>query len=685
MSDHRSSFIDRTYTGPDDSRSTREGDGRGTIRRLSPSADVYQKRAINAREKTIRIVAPAGSGKTQTILNRVIDRVGEGVSSDRFLILTFDNSAVKSIVSKLREQPYESRLRLHSLRIRTLNALGYEILRNDFPQDYKPVISEPRRRSLFWEVKKALKERSADRFHSLPLSVKESAYLEFFSLLKNELFDPRDLQPQRFADFVLASRQAKPFFEVGGDLASIRRVIEAVGWMFKAYEKALERERLMDFDDQKLRACLALRKDPGVRRKLQGKYSEVIVDEFQDINRLDFALIKLLSERSNLVITGDDDQSIYGFRNCSSDFIINLEKHLGRKVTSYELKINYRNPANLVKHAARLISHNTGRISKGPISGSQGKAGIEVASFTSTGAEARFVASFVQKIKRTTPGIQYRDFAVLFRLNAQSLPLQIEFALNGIPYIVSTHDHLLHNRALEKLIGFLRLKLCLRSGRQPTPEDSVLTLNACFGELNTTAAERLRRLFQKQGNFYEALASKELSEIMPGVKADRLAGSVREAVDARSLTKTLLVVANRFHGMKGMAGNLDEAMDGQAMLGGILDYAAGFGEDTGRFVEVIETALKQAGETRAAEGDEGGVALLTYFKSKGLEWRSVILSGCNEGLIPHKRAPVDDERRLFYVAMTRASSNLLVSYVKRASNAAAAPSRFLSEAGLLEK
>ncbi len=685
MSAYRSSFIDRNYAGTDGLDGAMRCDRRGLIRRSTLKADSYQMKAINAREETIRVVATPGSGKTQTILNRVIGRVGEGISPNRFLILTFDNSAVKAIVSKLREQSDESLLSLHSLRIRTLNSLGYEILRNDFPQEYRPIIHDSRRRLLLREVKKALRERSADRFCALPVGVKDSVYLEFFSLLKNELFDPRDLQPQGFADFMLASQQAKPFFEIGGNPASIRSVIEAVGWMFKAYERALERDRLSDFDDQKLRAYLALRKDMRVRRKLQDRYSEVIVDEFQDINRLDFALIKLLAERSNLVVMGDDDQSIYGFRNCSSDFIINLEKHLGRKVTSYELKINYRNPANLVEHAARLINHNIRRIPKGPISGFQGKAGIEVLSSPSAGSEARLVVSVIQKIKQTTPGIQYRDFAVLFRVNAQSLPLQIEFAWNNIPYTVNEHDHILRNETLEKLIGFLRLKLCLQSGRRPASRDAVLTLKAYFKRLDAAAAEELHRLFRKKEDFYEAITTNELFNITQATKEDRLAESVREAVNTRSLTKTLSILANRFRGMKGMASGLDGTMDEQAPLGGILDYAAGFGTDTGRFVEVMETARSRAGKAKMAEGDERGVALLTYFKSKGLEWRSVILTGCNEGIIPHKRAPVDDERRLFYVAMTRASSNLLVSYVKQASNTAAAPSRFLSEAGLLEK
>ena len=657
-------------------------DGQRPPRKFAPEADPYQEKVINAREETIRILAPAGSGKTQTILNRVLKRVGEGVAPGRFLIVTFDNSAVRAIASKLRERLEGSRLSLCLFRIQTLNALGYEILRNNFPQDYKPIIPEPRRRQLLREVMEALKEKSMDRFCALPVKIKDRFYLEFFSLLKNELFDPRALEPQRFADFVLASQQAKIFFEAG--TASVRNIIEAVGWMFKAYERVLQRERLIDFDDQKLRAYLALRKNPEIRRNLQGKFSEIIVDEFQDINHLDFALIKLLAEKSNLVITGDDDQAIYGFRNCSSNFIIDLEKHLNRRVTSYELKINYRNPVNLVEHAAKLIGHNTRRIRKDPIADLPKRAEIKVVSSPSAGSEAKLVVSMIQKIRRTTPEIRYQDFAVLYRVNAQSLPLQIELTLNDIPYVVSERDHILRNEALEKLLGFLRLKLCLQSGKRPTPQDAILTLKAYFRGLDALTSERLRQLFDKSRDFYETMASNEIFKIAPKIKGSRLAQSVREAVNARSLIKTLSVLSNRFQGMKGMIGSLDEALEEQVPLAEIFDFAAGFEGETRRFVEVIETALERARETGAGKDEERGVALLTYFKSKGLQWRSVILTSCNEGIIPHKRASVEDERRLFYVAMTRASSNLLISYVQRACNTVVAPSRFLSEAGLFQ-
>jgi DNA helicase II / ATP-dependent DNA helicase PcrA len=645
--------------------------------------DLYQERAIKARERTIRIVAPAGSGKTQTILNRVLNRLSEGISPEHLIILTFDKSAVRSIRSKLWEWAENSRSNLRALRIQTLNAFGYEVLRSDFPHEYQPVITEPHRRLLFRDIKRSLNERSPNRFSALPFHLTDNFYLEFFSLLKNELFDPRDLQPQTFADFMLASPQAKPLFEAGGETASVRSVIEAVGWMFKAYERALQWEQLIDFDDQKLRAYFAL-KNPEVRKRLQKRYREVIVDEFQDINRLDFALINLLAEKSNLIITGDDDQSIYGFRNCSADFMIDLEKHLGRKVASYELKINYRNPANLIEHAAKLISHNVRRIPKGPISGSSRRARIEIVSTPSAGSEARLVASAIQEIKHTNPGTGYRDFAILFRINAQSLPLQIELALNDIPYQVHEPDHILRNEAIELLLALLRLKLCLLSGEEPEARDAVLTIKAYFGGLDTTTEERLERYFHRKRNFYEAVSSTEILKIAPRIKDSRLAESVREAVNAASLTRTLSTAAKRFKGMKEIGRRPEEAIEGSTPLCGILDYILDFRGDTKLFVDTVETAIERAGK-RHVVGNENGVALLTFFKAKGLEWRSVIITGSNEGIIPHKRSPIEDERRLFYVAMTRANSNLLISYVKRTSSGALAPSRFLAEAGLIKK
>jgi DNA helicase II / ATP-dependent DNA helicase PcrA len=161
----------------------------------------------------------------------------------------------------------------------------------------------------------------------------------------------------------------------------------------------------------------------------------------------------------------------------------------------------------------------------------------------------------------------------------------------------------------------------------------------------------------------------------------RLAEVMLDVVAAPSLFKTLDLLAKSFRGLRGMIGNLEEVVEGGVPLGEVYELAASFRGRVDAFVETVDGALRQAKEANAGH-EEGGVALATYFKAKGLQWHTVILTSCNQGLIPHKRAPIEEERKLFYVALTRASSNLIVSYLKTSCKSKVAPSCFLAEAGL---
>jgi DNA helicase-2/ATP-dependent DNA helicase PcrA len=648
-----------------------------------PQVDEYQRKVVEAEVHTMRVVAPAGSGKTQTMLNRVLLRIQQGMNPELVLLLTFDNSAATSLTSKLREQTERLGIELQSLQIKTLNAFGFGVLRNYLSEEYKGIIPQYRQIKLIREVIDALKERSLERYRLLPQNIKQRFYLEFFSLLKNELFDPRAPDAQRLSEFITSSPQLAPFFEPGLTQSKIRPIIEALIWLFMAYERAMQRERLMDFDDQKLRCYLALTESTDLRYRLQRKFAEIIVDEFQDINRLDFALVQVLAEQSALVVTGDDDQAIYGFRGCSPYYIINLQESIGREVTPFELSINYRNPANLVRCADQLIRHNVNRIPKRPIAARSDQADIKVVGTVSAGLEARFIVSFIRKVRRANNNLPFNDIAVLYRTNAQSLPLQVEFILNDIPYYVREQDNILTNDVLERLLGFLRLKLSILKGREPAVKDAMLTLHAYFRYIDGATHNQIESLLVRNSDFFTLLASDALRQIAPWITASNAFQSVREAIDASSLVDTLGVIAKRFKGVRGMVGDLEDALEDRLPLGEVYELAANFGGDTQEFVDTIERALNRARQSDAGKEREHGLALLTYFKSKGLQWHTVILTTCNEGLIPHKRAPIEDERRLFYVAMTRASSNLLISYVKSSVQQSVSPSRFITEAGLL--
>ena len=674
------SLVQRIRSAPVDTRSA--------LSALELRADQFQHRVIEAQERTIRLVAPAGSGKTQTMINRVVAQVRQGVKPSRILLLTFDNSAASSLRSKLKEQEEEIAKQIgHSgdigaTQISTLNAFGYGLLRQDIKEEYRSIVKSTQRRWFFREAKEGLRSIHPDRHGMLPPNVQESYYLELVSLLKNNIFDPRHPKASLIANFLINDRSAEVLFPEPEDIERVSRTIEAVIWLHQAYDRVLQANQVIDFDDQKLRPYVYLAEAPELLSVVQGRFSEVIVDEFQDINLLDFELVKSIAERATLVVTGDDDQAIYGFRGCSPEYIIDLEKHLGRPVTSYQLRVNYRSPANIVQHADHLIRHNTWRVVKDPIANQPATATITLLPSLSAGLEAKAIVEFVRSVRRQNARLGFQDLAVLYRTNAQSLPIQVEFILNQIPYFVRDEDNILNDEALDRLIAVLRCKMTLTMHQRPTTDDQVAMVRSYFRYMNRDEQDAIHRFFARSAAGFAALDSAEFGEVLPKAQNSNIQTAIAELGRAKGLREELDVLRRKFRGFQAMVGSLEDAVDQKVPLAEISEVAASFRDDTAVFVETLESALTRAKESGAGR-DESGVALSTYFKAKGLQWHSVILATCNDGLIPHRKAPVEDERRLFYVAMTRATSNLLVSYVENAVNTKVIPSRFLREAKLL--
>lgn len=648
-------------------------------------SDEFQQKVVDSSESTIRMLAPAGSGKTQTIINRALSRVRDGIRPSRILILTFDNSAATALRDKLGEQLARLDIggdtNLADLRISTLNAYGYRLLRDSFPEDYKQLVDASRSNRFARDGLSGLRNLSAERHRLLPANLRSNVYLDLFGLLKNELFDPRGFDSSQIANFVLASTQAQPFFGDASTPAEVKSVVQALVWLFQTYDVKLQEFSLMDFDDQKLRAYARLETEPMVAESVRASLDEVVVDEFQDINRLDFELIKLISQDASLTVTGDDDQAIYGFRGCSPDFIIDLDKYLDRSVVSYELQINYRCPPNIVSRADQLIRHNSKRVEKSPISARTDPALIKVVATQSAGVEAQGTVEFIRKVMERQPALDHSDFAVLYRTNAQSLPLQVEFILNDIPYSVRKQDNIVSNQALVRLLALLRVKVAATETREATIDDQVLAISSYFRYMSAPQVESITKVLREVGDFKGALGSAEIVEAVPKTKGN-MAGAFDALLAASSLGKTLEIIGDRFRGVRGMIGSLEEAIEQSVPLGEVYELARHFGGNVPEFVSMMESALDRARTSNAGE-DEAGVSLLTYFKSKGRQWHTVILTTCNEGLIPHHRSNIEDERRLFYVAMTRASANLMISYVGTSLGKKVAPSRFLNEAGVL--
>lgn len=655
---------------------------------FQPTADVYQQRVIDERSRTVRLLAPAGSGKTQTMINRILTRVREGVAPDRILLLTFDRSAAGSLEGALTanvraiERDHGQSLGLNGLTISTLNAFGYRLLREFAPGETLNIADARLQHRLLRQSREELRVKSYERYSLLPEVLQRRYYLDFFSFLKNQLHDPRRPDAQAVADIILNARQASAFFEDEPDEQEATAIIQAVIWLYMRYEQLFGQHDVMDYDDQKLRAFMVLMAVPEALRRLQGRYTEIVVDEFQDINKLDFELIKAVAEKSDLVITGDDDQAIYGFRGCSPDYIIDLQQHLGRAVTSHELSVNYRCPPNLVQHADQLIRHNQRRVMKHPIAYQTEPSAIHLAPTLSASLEAKSVTEFIQQSLYRNPDLTHETIAVLYRTNAQSLPIQIEFILDDVPYQVRDEDNILGNDSLKKLLAVLRTKVARQAGEPIAADDQALVIHAYFRFVDTQILHAIRRRATAGFDYLSPYGLEEIYSLIPKARGSQFADALEEALRARSLDDALDVLRRRFKGLRGMVGSLEDAMEQRMPLVELLDVAKDFRGDTAAFVQTLDRALAHAQETNAGR-QEHGVSLLTYFKSKGRQWHTVILTSCNQGLIPHRKAPVEDERRLFYVALTRASSNLLISYVEHACDNKVQPSQFLYEAGLL--
>jgi len=494
------------------------------------AVDEHQRRVVECRARTIRMVAPAGSGKTQTIVERALGRIEEGAPASRILVLTFDRAARASLVERLASRSRERGIDATGCTISTLNAFGAALLRRHAPGEARGVVDEVEGDRLLTRACHALGAPAE-------LAARGPVVRELFALLKNALHDPRTGNERAFARFLARDTVAAERLDVlRADVPGVDPGLVAA--LFAATEREMRAARVLDFDDQKLRA-LALLDRADLRASIEARWVEVVVDEFQDINRLDFELVRRLAARADLLVTGDDDQAIYGFRGCSSEFIVGLERMLGRPVESHELAINYRNPPNLLSHAVRLVCHNRGRIPKSPVAARTDPARVTVAATGGTDAEAVGLAHRARKA--VNGGRRPAEIAVLCRTNAHCAALADRFHAAGVPCRVRA-----------------------------------------------------------------------------------------------------------------------ETGDGPRKP------ARGRGE----------------GDAGGGDGPADAVTIATYFRAKGLQWPVVYLPGCNEGVVPHPRADVESERRLFYVALTRASQELVASWVAVPRDEAR-PSRFLVEAGLL--
>ena len=340
-------------------------------------ADEDQLAFINCDSRTIRLLAPAGSGKTQSIANRVLHYcTRESRSLDQFLILTFDNAAASSLRDKMHDGIQTSGMTVGAPNVFTLNSFGYRLVRGALRESVSrhQVGDDPVRqaREIVREILRKLRKDVPEKANMLPRRLAARVYVDLISALKNHIIMANELinQSQDAIDKFLELVEHglfQPWLEgLDGPLAAKQRrtILNLIVHIYRKYEYELQRRRSIDFDDQKLLPYLALRDNLSLVNAVMARYRSVIVDEFQDINRLDFELIQTLAAAKQLIVVGDDDQAIYGFRGCSPDYIINFADRSAREMETCILRVNYRCPRNIVEMGNKLIANNKYRVPK---------------------------------------------------------------------------------------------------------------------------------------------------------------------------------------------------------------------------------------------------------------------------------------------------------------------------------
>ena len=603
-----------------------------------------QREAVLATEGPVSVLAGAGSGKTRVLTTRIYHLIKEGVPAERILAVTFTNKAAREMRERLAHRLGDSPLPF----VATFHGLGRDIL-----QRYGSRIGISRYFTIF------------DRDDS------KSAIKR---VLKDMDIDPKEMNP----NFVL-SRISKEkgegstpeaFREKYAQKSFQSRVIAEV---WPKYEAILKKEKALDFDDLICLPVRLLREHEDIRKEAEQLYSHVHVDEFQDTNELQGKLAGYLSAvHNNLFVVGDIDQTIYTWRGATIENLLKFEEQYENTKTIV-LAHNYRSTKTIVAAGNQIIEKNQNRKDKHAVTDNPDGEPIRLHIARNAESEARWVAREARKAIRD--GIPAEEIAVLFRTNFQSRALEEAFLSEGLPYKV-LGTRFLDRKEVKDVLAWVRLALDperevdrIRAVQAPTRGIGKVTL----GKLIDGKRDTLKPAEVKKVAAFEAIVMElnELSKIaVPSefvklvIERSGLAEALRKGgeEDAERLenAKELATLASRYDSMPGEEG------------------IAAF---------LAESALAGDQDELDAPGTTG-ITLMTVHAAKGLEFDTVFVTGMEQGLFPHEaregeKRDEEEERRLFYVAVTRAKRrlNLTLATVRRiyGTDFASEPSMFIRD------
>lgn len=631
---------------------------------LKDQLNPEQYRAVTTINGPILIIAGAGSGKTRVITYRIANMLEKGIPQSQILALTFTNKAAKEMEDRIKSLTGR---KLQNLTVSTFHAFGVRILRQDIDKlGYRPnfsIYDETDRKSL----------------------IKETG---------------RELQ---------FTADAMDLFKIGALFSDVKTGRK--GWqsdndmyrqLYEGYQEGLKLYNSVDFDDLITLPIKLFKEHPEVLEQYKNRYKYIMVDEFQDTSHQQYELMRLLADK-NVAVVGDDDQSIYSWRGADYQNIVNFEKDFP-DVQEIRLEQNYRSTGTILAAANGVIKHNTNRKDKELWSGNGSGKPIEIYMPENEAAEADFIAETIQEIcaeeKRN-----YDDFGVLMRANTQSRAIEEAFLESNIPYTMSGGTSFFERKEIKDIISYLRV-----ISNHDDDINLLRIINTPRRGLGRTTIEAVNKVSDTMGfSLWEGIkaiieSSAEECPVSEKTRADlgafiSLIESYKTMLSGKGLSKKVRALVDEIayfdylisENPKSEKAARFKYMNIESLIKSMEQWENNpEHEDTSLFAYLNRITLLSRDDLDDGEQDKGKVNLMTVHASKGLEFPVVFIAGAEEGLMPHARAveeggeqAIEEERRLFYVAVTRARDRLFISSClkrrKMTATVECAPSRFLEE------
>ena len=632
-----------------------------------------QKLPVIHKNGPLIVIAGAGSGKTRVLTYRIVHLINQNIDPFNILALTFTNKAAAEMKKRISESVGDSQAR--NIWMGTFHSVFARILRSE-----APLLGYPTNFTIYDTydserlVSNIIKELNLNKDHYKAKQIRNriSSLKNNFITVENYFNNPEMIEVDKM------SKRSE------------------FGIIYKRYVERCFRSSVMDFDDLLLKTNELLNKFPEVLSKYQDKFRYILVDEYQDTNYSQYLIIKALSDRhQNLCVVGDDSQSIYSFRGANIDNILNFKKHYPDCKT-YKLEQNYRSSNNIVQCANSLIQNNQFKLDKTIWTQNSDGEKITINKSISDSDEGRYVASNIFE-RKNNEFLSNSSFAVLYRTNAQSRAVEDALRKINIEYQVFGGLSFYQRKEIKDILAYLRLienlndeeslrriinfpsrgigqttldKLTLVSERQNISLfDSISNLNDPSVKINKGTIEKLEnfrnqilsfKVFSQNNNAYETVS--HIINKIQIVNFYKNEGSLESF--------------NRIENIEELVNGINDFIEGQEEL---------FESDKSLSRYLEDVALYS--ETDKQVSNEK-VSLMTVHMAKGLEFPIVYVLGMEENLFPsimsiNSREEVEEERRLFYVAMTRAEKSLTLSYCnqrfKWGNLIECEPSRFLSE------